>query len=196
MIVVYTVITNNYDDLKQVITDKEVRYVCFTDNMNIEANGWELRKADKHNRYYKFHSHLLFPQTDYTIYIDAHGTLIKTPQFLVEELKGLAIGQQPHPTRKCLYDEARAVEGMVDRSILQKLMYSYKLVGFPVNYGLFCNGCIIRANHPVSKLWNEKSWEYFERSGIKRDQLITQYVKWSKGISIKPMTMFEWGGHK
>lgn len=68
--VVYTCITNTYDQLWEVSHIENVRFVCFTDTEINQQNGWEIqplsspkRLTSGHdiNRFHKLFPHHLFP---------------------------------------------------------------------------------------------------------------------------------------
>ena len=89
--VIYTCITNDYDDINEIKTYKYVNkdwdYVCFTDNKEHIEKGqigiWEIKplmynESDntRKNRWHKFHPHILFPQYSQSIYIDANINIL------------------------------------------------------------------------------------------------------------------------
>lgn len=198
MIVVYTVVTNNYDDLDYVKQEDDVVYIAITDDMTIESNGWFLMEGHKHNRWYKFHPHELFPDVEYTIYIDAHAWLVKHPKEIVKELGDHSIGQQKHPVRDCLYAEAEVCVIMNLDSIVtvNEATTHYLEEGLPHGFGLFANGCIVRQNIFSARVWSINCWWHLQELELKRDQLVTPYVSWKTGIKPKPIEMFGWGNHK
>ncbi len=97
--VIYTCITNDYDDIHELETYAYINYdwdyICFTDNENdIKAERvgiWQIRplqynKSDvsRNNRWHKMHPHILFPEYKDSIYIDANINILS--DFLFNEI--------------------------------------------------------------------------------------------------------------
>lgn len=200
MIIVYTVLTNNYDWLKKVEPIEGVRFVCFTDDTDRDCLGWELREAKYHNRWYKWHSHLLFP-TDTSIYIDASCKLTKTPQELVQELADKSILQCNHEMRTCVYKEAQQVinYNLASPVDVNKWVAYLKEAEYPKDYGLYRNGLIVRKSNYFVKKFNELVWSLMQQFNLFRDQLIVMYVYFLLGLEetvVVPRNhCFVWEGH-
>ena len=197
----YTVITNNYDQLKdpKIVSDGW-EYICLSDQP-IESDVWQYRHLECHNREPKIMAHEYFDGL--TLYIDGsisiHGDL---NEFIAEVPGWFSIWQHPH--RNCTYIEADAViklKGM-DPVIVHSQMERYISEGFPCNFGLGACGIMLRdlsdeAVQTICDLW----WSEWER-GAKRDQLSLMYSFWKMGF--KPdlfskeimRKYFKWGDHK
>ena len=186
MIVVYTAIFGNYDSLAAVHDVPGVRFVAFTDS-EINAKGWESiipEKTEKtgrmENRKYKTRPNVLFPNAEFTIYMDGNLKLTKDPVSIVEECKG-GLNVFNHDLRGCAYDEADVVSGRFPKGVTEKQTRRYINEGFPKGYGLYWGGLIIRdrgANSFNNFWWNEL------KSGIERDQVSLPYAIWSTGVEL------------
>ena len=82
--VIYTTVTNGYDGLKRPLTNQELPMVCFN-NQQSEDISWRIETIELINRdpirtarYYKLHPHLLFPDYDWSIWVD--GSLLITAE--------------------------------------------------------------------------------------------------------------------
>ena len=76
-ICIYSVITNSYDDPKQ-ITFTKIPHYLFTDDPNIKAPGWNIVLIDKTSdqrlqRKIKILGHEAIEKYDITVYIDAYN---------------------------------------------------------------------------------------------------------------------------
>ena len=86
--VIYTCITGGYDKLRShTHTNPNWDYVCFTDDLSMENPSWEIRslffdKLDnvRKQRWHKLHPHMLFPEYEKSIWIDANINVLKKTQ--------------------------------------------------------------------------------------------------------------------
>ncbi len=100
--VIYTCITNDYDHISEIqaygYINPEWDYVCFTDNQEDikrkKVGIWEIRplqysKSDvsRNNRWHKMHPHILFPDYEESIYLDANINILT--DFLFKEIRHL-----------------------------------------------------------------------------------------------------------
>lgn len=124
----YSCVTGGYDNVYNTILksepyyEKDTHFVLFTDSLapgNIQRGKitWEIRPLVwKHptndrrtSRWHKIHSHMLFPDAQYTVWID--GTQIIRKIFVAHDLVRRYIGKKHiatfrHPQRNCIYREA------------------------------------------------------------------------------------------
>lgn len=202
--VLYTCITGNYDRLSNhSFIHPDWDYVCFTDNPSIKNNdnlSWQVKqlvfdKLDnvRNNRWHKMHPHILFPEYEKSVYIDANINIISKELFddidiAVRDSKKMSFG--PHLSRKCVYDELDACLKLEkdDPEIMKKQIDLIRNDGFPENYGLFEGNVIYREHHDedVIKIMNDWWWwvEYYSR----RDQLSLTYVLWKNKYQISPLS--------
>lgn len=198
-IAIYTCITGNYDKIEEpLIIESACDYFLFTNNDNLKSNLWnikdipeDIKKLEnnvKINRYIKMHPKELFPDYDYSIYIDGNVEIISTISQLIKNINnktGLAIHR--HCERKCIYDEIKACRAYNKGkySNLKKQAKRYKKEGFPQNYGMLeCNMLISDLQNDIlTKIFN-KWWEEYLKSESMRDQIALPYVLWKNNLNI------------
>lgn len=134
-------------------------YVCFTDDLSIgneNNSNWKLRplvftKLDpvRNQRWHKLHAHTLFPEYEYSLWIDSNIDILTPAVFedvytAIENKQKIAIA--PHPARDCIYDEIDAC--LLLKKDEPKLMNSQievmKKDGFPAHFGLFETNIMLR----------------------------------------------------
>lgn len=202
-VVVYTCITGGYDQIKEPIYYSEnVDFVLFTDDCTemVPSNSvWKKRKVEEIpgirqnfniNRYCKMNPKVLFPEYDYSIYIDGNVQVVSEVCDLLSLASNSKVGiaMHRHSSRQCIYREAQAciIAKRGNRTKIEKQIEKYKKENFPKNYGM-CEATII-----VSDLHSETAtsllkqwWEEYCSSESQRDQLALPYVLWKNGYSIE-----------
>ena len=157
-IVVYTAIVGNHDPMRDdipVFTDKR-RFQC----PQLAA------------RFYKTSPHILFPDADWTIWVDGDIFLNKSPQELVAMCQH-EIGVFRHIHRNCLYEEAKVCKlfKMDSDEAIDRATDRYRSVlGIPEDYGLAICGVLIRKNSPETIARNQTWWQEICYGSI-RDQI-------------------------
>jgi hypothetical protein len=199
-IVIYTAISNNYDNLIQpTYISKNFDYICFT-NKKIKFPGiWKIKllkdissDPTKNSRYYKINAHKFLKKYEYSIWIDSNINVItnKLENKILSLIKNKQIlSINIHPERKCVYDEAKACidQQKDDPEVILKEMNYLKKKKYPVNNGLY-EDCIIYRRHgdsKITKLMND--WWYMVKNFSKRDQLSLNYVLWKNKIKCTQM---------
>lgn len=190
---IYTCLFGGYDHLllpKSSIKE-EADFFCFTDT-NIHSDLFKtintLPQSSSpvvNSRFPKINSHIVLPDYDFTIYLDANLLLIANSleNFLSLMLKDASIGRFRHNSRNCIYKEAEVImkRGLAPHGQVMNMINRYKAEGFPENYGLGANSVIFRDQRdPSVAKFNEAWWAEF-LNGPKRDQLSFDYVKWKTG---------------
>lgn len=197
-LVIYTCITGGYDSLPEPAARAAgAAYVCYTDTPDLlrrPGSAWEIRTMEPHSttsalnsRWYKLHPEELFPDYEYSLWIDGNVSIADAG--LYERLEAMmaasvkAAGLR-HPSRDDIYDEAyRILYGR--RETLCKVLKTVKFLkreGMPRHFGLYENNVILRRNADDSvaafdALW----WDTLCRfSG--RDQLSQTYCLWKTGL--------------
>ena len=197
--VIYTCLTGGYDELLTPnFINPNCDYVCFTDDEKLIKKSyvgpWKIEKLQfseldngKNNRWHKMHPHLLFPNYNNSIYIDANVNF-KTDK-IFEYIRALPsdcfIALSPHPERDCIYDEAEIVlEGKLDKpEKVYPLMEKYRAEGFPKHFGLAENNVIFRHhNHPECIKLMDEWWDLFLEHS-RRDQLSLFYLFWKNNTN-------------
>ena len=199
-IAIYTVITNNYDYLKQPeIIESGFDYICFTDTEIKYPGVWQIRKIDYFNsdptrvaRFIKTHPHIYLPDYDKSLWIDGNLSIRNTLYNLAFEYLELApFYAFIHPDRECVYDEGvKLIErgGLDNKTIILNHMARLREAGYPEKNGLTDTSVLFRRHHE-SKALNEAWWREM-MTGSKCDQLSLNYVAWKLGIEIYPLAPF------
>ncbi len=194
--VIYTTISNNYDCLNlHVYLNPDYRYVCFTDNQwylrRKVVGPWEVRplpftKLDvsRNSRYPKLHPHVLFPEYQESIYVDANvvfktNLLFEAAEALSSQ-KDVFLAIPPHRCRDCIYDELD--ECLIHKKDKEDVLLRHKAFleqeNYPRHWGLTENNVIYRKHHhPLCIKIMSEWWEMLERYS-RRDQLSLFYVLW------------------
>lgn len=203
-LVVYTaIIGDNYDQLLQPLAIREdVDYVCFvkkgTNGPN--KNGiWFIREIDfEHNdntrvaRYAKMHPHILFPDYEYSLWIDGNIQIVDDAVYSIIDnkiCKNVLLSSMSHPYVDCCYDDAYiCIADHRDKAwrIIAQIVY-LKLHGFPKNFGLYETNVLYR-NHSSDQIikFNTLWWKLLSHLS-RRDQLGCTYAMWKNDI---PMDYF------
>jgi len=179
--VVYTSIFGDYDRLiTPIITRNEFDYICFTDNPQVKSNVWDVRIIEpkvpddsyRSARYVKINAHKFLSDFDYSVYIDGNMHLRRTPDVLAI-LNGHKLVMVTHPTRDCIYDEARACTemGKDDPDIIATQMDVYKKWGFTSNNGLCETGFHFKLHNDAEIIRRCKLWWRQVKMYSFRDQL-------------------------
>ena len=190
-IVVYTCITGGYDSLSAPKKTPGVDYICFTDNENMVANGWELRPMPddvkdlspiKQQRMVKVLAHKYLPDYDISIWVDGS---VDVKDDVKEFLNGMiytgySIFIPTHPSRDCIYKECVAVKAIKkDTSDLpDKQMKKYKAEGYPEKNGLVQSNIMVRWHNNEDCIEVMEAWAKEIREFSHRDQLSFNYALW------------------
>ena len=189
--IIYTVITGNYDTIKQpLVVEEGVEYILFTNNPEIKDAGvwkvvqipseqWQGRTERENNillsRKVKMLPHEYLPEVaEWSIYIDA-DMVIKRP--LTELLNNLHLETLftacRHSYCKSVQEEIAdlIVKNMVRQEQVQLQWNKYKEWGFKDDLGISENGLLIRRHNDarlaqLMELW----WEEYQK-GCLRDQV-------------------------
>jgi hypothetical protein len=188
---IYTVITGNYDTIKQpLVVEEGVEYVLYTNNREIRDTGvwrvvqipseqWQGRAERENNillsRKVKMLPHVYLPEEcELSIYVDA-DMLIKGP--LTELLKHLREETLFAACRHSYCGSVReeiedlVAKGMVDATQIENQWQHYIEWGFKDDLGISENGLLIRRHNDarvaqLMELW----WEEYQ-NGCLRDQV-------------------------
>ena len=189
--IIYTVITGNYDTIKQpLVVEEGVECYLFTNNPEIKDVGvwkvvqipteqWQGRTESENNillsRKVKMLSHVYLPkECELSIYVDA-DMLIKEP--LTRLLKDLREKTLFAACRHSYCGSVReeiedlVAKGMVDATQVENQWQRYVEWGFKDDLGISENGLLIRRHNDarvikLMELW----WEEYQ-NGCLRDQV-------------------------
>jgi hypothetical protein len=188
-IVFYSCIIKNRDEPKPIKINDEFRYVLFTDNLNIQAPGWEIlppvwQSSDpvRTSRYHKLHAFDIFPDCEQAIWLDMTHSPYKSIKPL---LNGSDLVVQKHPRRSTVKDEAIACCHLNKdvKSLIKSQFEHYKKEGFPDNLGLYHTSCLIMRNTCLFRKLSEMWWHEI-CCWSKRDQISFPYCLWK--LDFKP----------
>ncbi len=190
--VVYTCITGGYDSLKEpthVCYDFD--YVCFTDNLGMKSNVWEIRPLPKETeelsqvkkqRYVKINPHKVLSEYDISIWVDGNITVKgDVNDFVNKSLKDDCYVYVPkHPLRNCIYEEAKAVVSLRKdkKEIVDPQVEEYRKEGFPSNYGLLQSNVLLRVHNNEDCIKLMDAWFIELKDKSHRDQLSFNYAAW------------------
>ena len=195
-IVVYTAISNGYDNLKeQPQYDGNAEYVAFLDKHEIENKFWKFKKIHNEfsdpNRNAKSHKilpHRYFPDKKYSLWID--GSIKIQSPFSINRIAEIYLADADlalfeHHERNCIYKEAEVCmhRKLDDSKIIMKQINKYRSEGYPSNYGLGECTVLLRRHTPEIIKFNEMWWKEI-CEGSRRDQLSFNYVLKKCGIKI------------
>ncbi len=203
--VIYTCITNDYDDINEIKTYKYVNkdwdYVCFTDNKEHIEKGqigiWEIKplmynESDntRKNRWHKFHPHILFPQYSQSIYIDANINILTSNIFDIINNSESKLLVPEHFNTPCIHKEFQwALNNNIDnKDNIEKLYEIIKKSNMPINYGFTENNLIYRKHNEKDIVDLMDEWWYLLKNYAKRDQLSFVWLLWKRGIEIEDIT--------
>ena len=198
-LVIYTaIIGGNYDFLHQpMIVEDNVDYICFVKKGSRfpSRNGvWEIREVDYENkdntriaRYIKMHPHILFPDNEYSLWIDGNIHIATSDLYSIVDEKideGVLLSSMFHPHLDCCYDDAYVCmashKDKIYRIVLQ-LLY-LKFHGFPKNYGLYETNVFYRKHSSEKVIQFNNLWWHLLSNLSRRDQLGCTYSMWKIGI--------------
>jgi len=200
--VVYTCITGGYDDVPEhKYINPNWDYILFTDNTDLinkgHINQWAVRSLVynestnvKNARYHKVNAHKLFPEYEYSLWLDANISVNNENIFYKCDKyinNGTLIAVPKHPERDCIYDESKEIIARrydLRKTINQEIRV-LKNEKYPKHNGL-SETCILFRRHNdmsnVMDLW----WEMI-KSYSKRDQLSFNFVLWHYNMSYTEM---------
>lgn len=200
--VIYTVITGNYDVLSDPqFINKDLDYICFTDNDEMESGVWKIKKIMNDDnldsvrlaRKYKILCYEYLREYDYSIYVDGKIQIIgDMEEYISKYSKGSPMICFPHYSRNCTYNEAETcINCNKDNpEIINKQIARYKREGYPEENGMIDSACVVRLHHDI-KL-QKVLWDWWEevRCESRRDQLSLGYACWKNNFQYDVSDLF------
>lgn len=186
-ITLYTCIVNYRSSPKIIEYRDDINYVLFS-NDHVDVPGWNVRPLVWQDqdpvrtaRYHKHHPFMLFPESEYTIWLDATHYPYKSVLPLITD-KELSV--MKHFSRNTIKAEAEAcISGNLDNSsLIKEQLNQYAKDKFLDDQGLYSTACLVRKNtqslNDFQKFWWDQicSWS-------RRDQISLPYCLWKKEIS-------------
>lgn len=195
-LVIYSVITGKYDELRQPkCIDKRFTYICFSNELGDQKIGvWEIRSIplvvlDKQrlSRYPKINPHELLKEFDCSVYMDAN--LVIAESSFYENILNLIKQNQilagvKNGWRDCLYEEGfRCILSKLDKplKIINEMRF-IKSEGFPHKYGMYEANVIFRNHHNEKVKYQCNMWWNMVQKYAKRDQLCFSYTTWKLNL--------------
>ena len=136
------------------------------------------------NRYVKMHPDKLFPDYDYSLYIDGSIRICTDVTEYINRISNYGVSFYDHNLRDCVYDEIMACIALEKADKNELLQHKDYLIssGMPEKYGLVACGIIARQhnNEMCKKLMNE--WWYEYSYHVKRDQLCLPLVLYKNKV--------------
>ena len=190
----YTVITGDYDSLKEPTQiTKGWDYICFTENQKLidkTSENWKFIKMghssdkSKHQRKKKIYNEWMFASYDVSVYVDGSMYINCDLNEFIDKNCKTDFNLMNHPSRNCIYQEAAAcimLQKDNTATIMQQTL-DYKEEGLPNDAGMVATGVMIRRHTPeVIEFCRKWYIEILEHS--KRDQLSFNYVNWKTPIN-------------
>lgn len=200
--VVYTCITGNYDELTQPhFINPNCDYVCFTDNKRLlkkkNLHPWVIKplgfnKLDnvRNARWHKTNPHVLFPEYESSIWIDANINILSVGLFDILSRMNKPIITVKHFARNCIYEECNECEYLEkdDKNIIIKARELLIYSGMPRNYGLAETNIVFRKHNEPLIIKIDNEWWQIIRDFSRRDQLSFTFVLWKNGINVDDIT--------
>lgn len=187
-LVVYTALFGDYDDLFLPTPEqaKSCDFVVFTDQPDVPppwrraAVCYAAANLFKQNRFYKLLPHRLFPDYEWSLYLDGNIDLRMDPvEFLDRYCRpGVDFLLFRHPRRASILEELAACIEMRkdDAELMVRQVAEYFEDGFQHAFALTENNVLLRRhNDPALMLLSEAWWREI-KSKSQRDQLSLSYV--------------------
>lgn len=203
-ICVYTCITGNYDDLQEVKNkEKNIDYLCFTNNKNIKSNTWKVIYIDQDgldnqrlSRKIKMLGHPIISENyDISVWMDASVVFKRSiKDFVSTFLKKSSFAAFKHAYRNCIYKEAiGCVKTRKDskENILKTVDFLRK-ENYPENNGLYEMTVFIKKHNDSKVIETMKLWFDMVCKYSKRDQLSFMYCVWKTGLKIDDIDLSVW----
>lgn len=179
-VVLYSCIVNRRDRPKVIEFRDDIQYVLFSDE-EIIAPGWDVRPIVwvnddpvRTSRYHKHHPFVLFPDAEYTIWLDAtHYPYTSILGLLTDN----DITLMKHFSRTTVKEEVKACVNMDSPEVMQRQYHDYLKEGFLDDMGLYSTTCLVRKNTERTKSFQRMWWENICKYS-RRDQLSFPYCLW------------------
>lgn len=194
-ICVYTCITGNYDNLKEVNKESGIDYYCFTNNKNIKSNSWKIIYIEDNKlsnvklaRKIKILGHERLEKYNILLWMDAAVSFKKKIRdfinyYLDDKHDFVAFR---HGVRDNIKDEAyECVKlGKETKENVFNILNFYKKNNYPDDNGLIESTVFIKRNSEVvketMKIWFDMILNYSHR-----DQLSFNYCIFKTDLNVK-----------
>ena len=219
-IAVYMAVFDGYDCPQEpLFCPDNVDYFIFTDGEVPENSKWVRRSWEEFvddprmsgiekNRFLKMFPHLLFPEYEYSVYVD--GNVLVTADFtpLAMQTADYPVAMHIHKDWDCVYEEIDAcIKKRKDTpEALSRQRTVFQQLGIPAHWGFLEATVIARRHHdPVCRKIMETWWNCF-CIGCRRDQIALIRCLWELqihpqrlgglGTNMIANSKFIWSPHK
>jgi hypothetical protein len=213
-IAVYSCYTGRHEPLNTASLGAGLGYdrVLISDDPSLEYPGAQLIEmkigeltAYAASRLPKICPHLFFPEHEWVFYVDNRASLTKDPNEIVKEIEATHPGAPAgrylfrHLVRNCAFQETRAVQekGMIEQSVANRIIKSFRHAGMPRKHGLYMNTIMIqKMGNPVADAFNLAWWQMY-LDLCPRDQVTLPYMLWKTRydppiLDFKVASIAEW----
>ena len=198
-VAVYTAIIGKYDKLEEPkFVSPYCDYFIFTDAEVPDNSTWKKRCLPttreylelgnyQRAKYFKIFPHKLFPQYDYSIWVDGNITIVGDLIPFINRMGNKSMAEFKHPNNDCAYNEAYSIvsQGKAQGYEVRRQIEQYRKEGFPDHYGLFENSFIIRKHNDEKCIQLMDMWWNQMKQFTWRDQLSLSYVLWKSGFGME-----------
>lgn len=197
-IAVYTSIFGGYDSLIEPLYKSEYcDYYAITDQEIPKDSIWkkidtsalkDFNKMDDYHKskYCKMFPHILFPNYQYSVWVDGNVQIVADLMPLVDRLGSFTMATFENPKHNCIYTEANfnICQNNVKVDELKKQVDIYKKEGFPTQFGMREFSIIVREhNNSELKTLMDDWWKQVNIYTM-RDQISFPYVLWKNNKPI------------
>ena len=196
--VIYTVIVNGYDDLKQPkVIDKDYDYICFTNTPEYNDTVWDIYPIpeDIKGKYpkqisiqMKFRPHIYLKNYDESIYLDGNAQITKSISELYKRIDAdkYWLSLKKHPSRNCTYEEIDAClkYGLISQEKHDETVKFLQDCNFPKQCGLYETNIIFRKHNDAKCISLMELWLslFMEKDEKTRDQFYLSYCIWKNNV--------------
>ncbi|MCM1222685.1 MAG: DUF616 domain-containing protein, partial [Lachnospiraceae bacterium] len=142
--------------------------------------------AKDKNRYCKMHPHEIFPEYDFTIYVDG-SIRIKNPiAHFINNIGVSGLGIHRHKIHDCIYIDGIFAEwlGLVEKEKIIRELERYMEEGLPRKFGMCeCMMIISDLQNKTGQQLYRKWYEEYQK-GAGRDQFSFIYALWKMGLCV------------
>lgn len=200
---IYTALFGHYFDRVPPVVGQQVPCICFTDDPDLAAPGWEIRLVERLEatprlkaKWFKLNPHECLPEFDASIWIDA-GWAIHSVWFAREALGylgGAAWLGYPHRWHKTIQDELGAsIHPKMSGYPLAQQVQCYFDQGMPDTVRVLECTSIVRRHHDPCVVEVDLAWWWENTAWSECDQLSLPFVLWKTGAPYRtfPFTLAE-----
>lgn len=197
-VAVYTAVFGNYDSIKEplyisdncdyyAITDQNIPDKSAWVKYTIKDEGFEQLDNYHKAKYCKLHPHELFPQYEYSIWIDGNVRIVADVIPLIDRMsKETTMATFQNPYHRCIYTESRFLiyHNAANLDVLHTQVSMYQKEGFPKNFGMREFTIIVRKHNDRDLIDLMEKWWTQVNKYTMRDQISLPYLLWSRGYTI------------